>query len=341
MDGQQTELKMERAPCRCASSISLNLSQLLTEKFAIISGNRHIVAELLESGFDIDDGTVDSDQRTALEVAAFRGQLDIVRLLLNRGASQDHSDLLGWSPSLLCWFRRDIISGVDISNALSEYALQDKIVDRDGSGYLHVAAFVSGAAEIHYLIRLGLDNTGEDLQGLSPLNYAVYAGNLATYFALLSNHAVADGIGNHSNPLLHAAIIGKRDWDQRQNRWWAGLMDQESIIRDLLHRGIDPGTTNAPGQDRGFPESVKGLSITAQQLAAACGSATEAWYMSILRDCGLLDNEEEISRLRHLDNQGYVSRGHVIGKEESAPEESLGQEGVHDDQANQDDGSEV
>lgn len=294
---------------------------------------------------DIDDGTVDSRQSTALEAATRNGQIGIIRHLLSHGASQDHTDLRGWGPSMMCWFRwsHSRISGVDLFNVLSEYALQDRFIDMDGFGYLHAAAVVSGAKEIHYLIRLGLATTDVSWAGPSPLHYAVGAGNLATYFALLSNHAIANGIGNHAYPLLHAAITGKWHWGQYLNGV-VGLMNQETIIRDLLHRGIDPGTTNAPGRtgrDVDFPESVKGLSITAQQLAAAYDPEVEAWYMSILRGCGFFDNEEDISRLRYLESQGYVSGGHVIGEEGLASENDSDQESVHCEKASQDDGSEV
>lgn len=120
------------------------------------------MAELLENGTDIDDGTVDRLQSTALEVAVVRGQIDIIRLLVSQGASQDHLNSRGWSPPRLCWYRwpKDSISGVNIFNILGEYALQD--VNSNDSGYhLHTAALYRGAAEICYLIRLGLDTTGK------------------------------------------------------------------------------------------------------------------------------------------------------------------------------------
>lgn len=156
----------------------------------------------------------------------------------------------------------------------------------------------------------------------------------------MSNHAVAKGIGSHTFPLLHVAIMGKRYWPRYFDSE-DGVMNQKTIIRDLLHRGISPSITNAPGFDLDFPESVKGLSITAQQLAAAFGPEAEAWYMSILRDCGFLKAEEDIARLRELESQGYVSGGHVIGEKESAHEDVSDQGSVHEDRESQNGGSEV
>lgn len=300
------------------------------------------VAELLDNGTDINDGTVGSDQSTALIEAVSQGQLDIVRLPLDRGASQDQSDLDGLGPSMLCWVRYPDYrtSGVDMFNVLCEYALQDKALMTHGVGYLHMAALYRGATEIYYLIRFGLDTTGKNWAGFSPLHYAVGAGNLATYFALLSNHDLANSIGNHGYPLLHIAIMGRCDLGQIL-KGQAGLMYQETIIRDLLHRGVDPATTNASDRIWYFPKSVIGLSITAQQLAAAYDPETEAWYMPILRDCGFLEAAEDIARLRYLESQGYVSGGHVIGEEESVHEGVSDKGSVYEDRESQNGGSEL
>lgn len=241
-----------------------------------------------------------------------------MRLLLHRGASQDHYDQYGFNASALCWLSRQTkqVSAIDAFNLLNEYALQDTDYSSAyGLTFMHVAAATSDAAEIAYLIRLGVAVHKNNAFGYSPLCYAVFYGNSKTYSALISHDAVNGNIHKQGHPLLHLAIVAKYhgplfDW----------LPDHEFFVRDLLNRGVDPSVPNDHRMTAWFLDSMKDRSVTPQELAAAAGPQIEAWFMAILRDCGFLTKQEDFERLQELESRGYISQGHVIGEAESDPE---------------------
>ncbi|KAM0715707.1 hypothetical protein Q7P37_009207 [Cladosporium fusiforme] len=285
---------------------------------AIVSGSVEVVVELLNHGVDVDDGAVGLGQHTALELAATFGKIDTMRLLLRRGASQDHMDNMGFGVHSICWVATVVVGAcsADIFRLLGEHAMLE-MRSSFGSALtvLHGAAAFAGAADVLYLIQLGLDVNERDIEGTTPLQYAVESGNPPAYFALLSYEpGLVANVHESGRSLLHRVVAGKHA------ATGAIHGDYDPIIRDLLSRGEDPLMRNMPEHDFEFPESVRSQSITPQQLAAAYGPDIEGWFMAILRDCGVLNAREDIDRLHELEKQGYASQGHVIGEEQSQSE---------------------
>jgi ankyrin repeat protein len=81
---------------------------------AAYNGHLEVVKLLLEKGADIEHK--DNDGRTPLCVAAYNGHLEVVRLLLEKGADIEHKDNDGRIPFSLA--SRDIIEDcIDIMNS--------------------------------------------------------------------------------------------------------------------------------------------------------------------------------------------------------------------------------
>jgi hypothetical protein len=98
-------------------------------------------------------------------------------------------------------------------------------------------------------------------------------------------------------------------------------LKHDEVLIDTLQRGVGPRTaiqvaSSVPG---GRLPGIHDQEIEADKLAAALGPETEAWYLSVLRRCGLLVHGD-YQRLRELAEAGYVAAGFVYVDEEEPKE---------------------
>lgn len=252
---------------------------LMPAQFAIRNGSTDVVKELLDSGADL-EGTFGLLQTTPLQWSIWHKQLDIVRLLLNRGASQDHINTIGWNVTFFCWpqLRFGTSSMLDYLKLLADDAVQDlDVVDTEGWTVLHRVAAYATAADLLELIRQGARPEHEALPlRWNALHHAVFYGNEATYKALLPY------FGNHS-----ITMLDERGWTLLHIAASAG---HDAIVRDLLSRGADPDVLSKPFMSH-MPESLHGRACTPRQVAAAQSEEREAQYVQALRMCSLEENE--------------------------------------------------
>lgn len=266
-----------------------------------------IVAELLSVGVDVDAKIYSrwGTSRTALNVAVKHKHVDIVRLLLQHGASQDHVLDLEHSSAMWCWLSgSDLtkISPLEMFRILNEAACQDMSAKNlDGRTALHIASESGTDSDINALLSLGSVVHSLDIVGYAPINDATFYGNFATYSALVGHYDANsfkdwDSIGWS---LLHSTVAGKELHDRKSLREnscsTAQPREHGKILRDILERGANPRTTVVLPRDWfvqdgwNVPWALRGHQATAQELAAAYGRELEEWYLGILRDCGLLD----------------------------------------------------
>jgi ankyrin repeat protein len=232
------------------------------------------VEELLDNGADL-EGPFGLLQSTPLQWSVWHQQLDVVRLLLSRGASQDHINTIGWNITFFCWPRLEFgkRSMLDYLNLLSDDAVQElDVIDTEGWTVLHRVAAYATAAELLELIRQGARPEQEALPlRWNALHHAVFYGNEDTYKALVPYFK--DEI---------RSMLDERGWTLLHIAASAG---HGMIVQDLLVRGADPDALSKPFMSH-MPASLHGRACTPRQVALAQSEEQEAQYVQAMRICG-------------------------------------------------------
>lgn len=236
-----------------------------------------VVEELLDNGADL-ERTFGLIQSTPLQWAVWHQQLDVVRLLLRRGASQDHINTIGWNVTFFCWPRLEFgrRSMLDCLNLLAADAVQDLgTVDTEGWTVLHRVAAYATAAELLELIRQGArpEQVAMPLRW-NALHHAVFYGNEDTYKALIPHF-----------PDNMTSMLDERGWTLLHIAASAG---HGTIVQDLLERGANPDALSKPFFSH-MPASLHGRACTPRQVALAQGPEREAQYVEAMRICGKSD----------------------------------------------------
>ncbi|KAK4217351.1 ankyrin repeat-containing domain protein [Rhypophila decipiens] len=176
---------------------------------AAVFGNKRVMEALLESPkVNVDFRNMEM-RVTALWIAAFRGDKDLVELLLNRNASLNMADVSGLTPLAIATWRghEETIK----SMLASEKA---DITFRDCKGRTALMAAASSASATTFGLMLQRDKNLNrlDYTGRSAIFHAIRAGNHAVIDLILSepslNIAVTDLHG--STPVSMAARFGDR-----------------------------------------------------------------------------------------------------------------------------------
>jgi hypothetical protein len=269
-----------------------------------------VAVYLLDNGVAIDEA-VTSTQSTPLLAAASCSEIEILRMLLSRGASLDLFDVYGLSAVTRCIAQIENepykATTVDMLKVINEFGPLD--TDPKGSrGILHLAAVLSSAREIDFLVSLGCKVDDRfDGDHRAAIRYAALDGNSATYFALLAHGATTGPLERELLALVAVeANPAEWDFDEIHER---GISDP--IIKDLLNRRVD--LMNSICVIDGEVEDIQGPAIPLQQAVAAYGPEIEAWFLGLLQECGLED-EEDRRRLQELWIAGYDEHGTVIGE---------------------------
>lgn len=290
------------------------------------SGNVESVAELLDYGADV-DAITDSGVRTALMKSSQMKNPDMVRFLLQRGASTDPVNFAGYPAGSLCWRESDHISkhsSMDIFKLLTE----NDHSNIDPHMTLNLAAMEACGSQIESLIHLGGNVRFYDAGWQAPMHVAAFNGNHSTYMAIASHYEDIDF--KHDTQLgqwlLLMTIAGKVCHSIDLSRGDVPCPEQprsfDKIIMNMLQRGFDPETRfRVPYLElRWIPAQVRGQTIRAGEFAAAQGPDIEAWYLRMLRDCSLLKSCADVQRLRELSEKGYGTAEFVFASEKDRHE---------------------
>jgi hypothetical protein len=276
---------------------------------------------LLDNGADVDEA-VTSAQVTPLSMAAGHHKIDILRMLLSRGASLDHFDTYGFDAVTHCITslidEQHQAAKVDMLKVINEFALLDTNIDGGGEKHLHEAALFSSASEIDFLISLGWKVEDQDRAGHTALSYAALGRNPVTYFALLAHGSTTAYLTDNLLLVIYAKAKSFHRVDKLSHE---SLFDP--IIKDLLSRRVDLMTSIYVVDER--PQDIQGPPIPLQQAAAVYGHEIEAWFLGILQECGL-ESGEDRRRLQELRTGGYDQHGVVIGEVDEESDHGRGDE---------------
>ena len=135
-------------------------------------GNSSEVDKLLIYGANIN--CTDMFGYTPLHWAAIKGRVEILTLLINRGASIDQKCLNYSFTALHCSINENQNA---VINALINGGANIMAKDKDGNTPLHFAAMMGNDAVVHKLLGLGANINAADSQGITPIFLANYCGH--------------------------------------------------------------------------------------------------------------------------------------------------------------------
>ncbi|MBN2072161.1 MAG: ankyrin repeat domain-containing protein [Candidatus Krumholzibacteriota bacterium] len=151
--------------------------------FAATVGNIEIARILLDAGADVDAG--DSDNSTALGIAAMRKHHEMVRFLLEQGADVNHRDRKADTPlSFACYRGNDEMVQILIDSGADLY-----FRNPHGETMLHYACQRGLPALAAHIVANGTDLETQSINGGTPLAYAAGSDNTEIVRMLLENGA--------------------------------------------------------------------------------------------------------------------------------------------------------
>jgi hypothetical protein len=171
-------------------------------------------ASLLDEAADV-NGRTDRQQLTALMVAAKYGHIEMVRLLVERGAEVDATEPGGFTALMLASFR----GYREIAVTLLENGADMNVALEDGRTPLF-AAVAKGAEDlVLLLVDRGADLQHEDARGWTALHHAAQLGHLAIVRLLLEQGADGDARTHKNRSPLDLA-------------GWDGHAEVEALLRE-------------------------------------------------------------------------------------------------------------
>lgn len=169
-------------------------------------GELNIVRELLEAG--VDPNAVDNDGWSALLCAAKEGHLEICIELLEHAADKEHKDTCGWTALMWASYKGRIIV---VQELLDRGANPNTKADHNMTS-LSWAAGRGHTEIVHMLLNKGAKVNTADKYGTTALIWACRKGYVEIVDALLADGANADASGMNSwTPLLIATKGGHYD----------------------------------------------------------------------------------------------------------------------------------
>ena len=195
---------------------------------AVDRGHLDVVLLLLDRGAGVESRG--SQHQTPLYMASSRGHVEIVRSLLDRGADPnaqcDDFDVLelNWTPLLVA----SKMGRVEIARVLLEHGAKVGYQDNFGTGPLHIALRHQSSELSRLLLDHGANPNTTDIWDNTALYVASTNGQVADVLLLLEHGARMDGKDVLGHTLLHEAVTSSS----------GGL----EVMQLLLDHGADPNT---------------------------------------------------------------------------------------------------
>lgn len=263
------------------------LSQLDDSRFreppllvAAAVGNVEIARALLEAGADIDAG--DSDNSTALGVAALRRQGEMVAFLIESGANVNHRDRKADCPLSFAVFGGDEAIIQQLLDAGADLYFRNP----NGETLLHIACSRNVRGLVEHLLESGADVDVLSANGGTPLSYTSMQGN-AELAQLLLDHGADPNAGRpgEAAPLVFTTWGNKTrcarlllengaDVDRPAHRNNTALLiasesSSAEMVQLLIEHGADVDHVNEAGETALVKASAGGYTDRVQALLAA------------------------------------------------------------------------
>ncbi|KAK7426549.1 hypothetical protein QQZ08_007008 [Neonectria magnoliae] len=209
---------------------------------ACSTGSINIVNVLLEKGANI--AVASENGWTPLNMASSNGHVEVVKLLLEKGANTAVADNNGWTPL----HAASIHGHVEVVKLLLKKGANTAVASENGWTPLNMASSNGHVEVVKLLLEKGADTAVADNNGWTPLNTASSNGHVEVVKLLLkkgADTAVADNDG--WTPLYTASIYG-----------------HVKVVKLLLEKGADITVADNDGwtplyaaSSNGYAEVVK------------------------------------------------------------------------------------
>ncbi|MEM0459829.1 MAG: ankyrin repeat domain-containing protein [Thermofilaceae archaeon] len=190
-------------------------------------GDLQLVKKLVVKGADVN--AKDLSGWTPLHYAAKEGHLEIVQFLVEKGASVNAEDISGWTPL----HEAAYCGHLEIARFLAMRGANVNARENiDKATPLHYAAREGHLEVARLLIEKGANVNAIDKKGRTPLHYAVKMGHLEVARLLIEKGANVNARNNNSETPLHIATH-------------LGYLE---IVQLLLKAGADPTLQDSKGR---------------------------------------------------------------------------------------------
>ncbi|RYP27389.1 hypothetical protein DL767_007708 [Monosporascus sp. MG133] len=190
----------------------------------------------------------DAIDKDYIQLASDNGHVEVVKLLLEKGADWTIRDSNGWTPLSVA----SDSGQVEVVKLLLEKGADWSIRDSDGWTPLYAAAYNGHVEVVKLLLEKGADWSIRDSDGWTPLNIASDSGHVEVVKLLLEKGADWTIPNNNGRIPLHAASLN-------------GHVD---VVKLLLENGVDPNAKDDIGRTPLSFASKNGHSRTAMMLFA-------------------------------------------------------------------------
>jgi ankyrin repeat protein len=233
--------------------------------YAARAGDVRRVASLLRPrGAERKVDATDAGGRTALHHASAAGRVEVVRLLLDKGADLDADDGEYWRPL-------HYASAMGHVGVVALLLQRGAVTDADEEGVwesserpLHLASVHGHVEVVRLLVDAGADQEAWDDGARTPYICAIERGQEAVVFFLLDRGQRVDGRMSVSST-HHTALAA------------AAFREHESMARLLLDRGADVNAEDDDGHTA-LHGAARGGSAAITRLLLERGAGPGAWY---------------------------------------------------------------
>ncbi|MBU8922835.1 MAG: ankyrin repeat domain-containing protein [Bacteroidales bacterium] len=193
------------------------------------TGNVEIARILIEAGADVDAG--DSDNSTALGIAAMRKHIDMANFLLEQGANINHRDRKADTPLSFALYG----SNEEMIQLLLDAGADLYFRSPEGETLLHRACQRGVLMMVEHLLESGADLDAQEQGGATPLGYAALSTNADIVKMLLEkgadpNPPTKEG---HASPLIFATWRDAVDCARL-------LLEKDADTEVRAHGGMNP-----------------------------------------------------------------------------------------------------
>jgi len=199
------------------------------------------VRSLIESG--VNPNALTADGWSLLQMAAWEGTLEIIRVLLELGAEPD-------SQNLCVFFAAQSGNTELVRFLLEKLQLSPTICDPDGNTLLHHAAESGSPALVQFLLEAGANLHAQGSARLTPLERAAWQGNLEIVRLLTEAGADVNSEGGRwSAPLADARkTLCEAVFLYGPPLYAAASRGHLEVVKYLVEHGADPNGRDCNGR---------------------------------------------------------------------------------------------
>ncbi|XP_072534738.1 ankyrin repeat domain-containing protein 6b isoform X2 [Salminus brasiliensis] len=232
----------------------------LSERLLVAShkGQADHVVQLINKGAKV---AVTKYGRTPLHLAAYKGHLEVVRILLKAGCDLDIED----DGDQTALHRAAVVGNSDVISALIQEGCALDRQDKDGNTALHEVAWHGFSQSVKLLVKAGANVHAKNKAGNTALHLACQNGHTQSSKVLLLGGARPDSKNNVGDTCLHVSArynhvcvirillgvfcsVSERNQAGDTALHVAAVLNHKKTARLLLEAGTDSSIRNNVGQ---------------------------------------------------------------------------------------------